>query len=384
MTNWYHYFTWKTAAITFCRYLTIKYNAFYKFIDSEPEPPFFMFANHAHKHDPFLIGGHIQHPLNYMANVEAVSPFKAFWGHLIGVYGKKKGLPDYRAVKTTVSLIRANHAIGIFPEGDRSWDGRNTPVMPNAVDLLKKLRCPLRIVHLAGNYLSWPRWADFPRHGKIILTYRTIQADKIHEMSASELTNTINQILSQNDFSDPELNKIEYSGKNTAHGIARVLWLCPKCKNQDCLAGNLDIISCSVCGESWNIDANCRIAGGYGGFPNLQQWMDFQKNEAAEGIKTIPTGQHITKTKNISFSILDPRSDNQTEKGSLFLFSTHLEFRPLNNTSPVITVPLSEIKYYIDNFNHSFIFGNEKTRYKVFFYGQSALKFITMLDALKI
>ena len=378
MTEWYHHLVWRFVSLTICPPLVKNYNIKYNFRDKEPQAPFLFLANHSHKDDPYMAGKVMQHPINYMANVEGVNKIKAFFGKGLGVFGKKKGLPDASALKKTFSLIRSGHVVGIFPEGDRSWDGEMIGVPENIPALIKKLNVPLRVAHLRGNYLSFPRWAIFPRKGRIEIDYHTIMPDDYSHLTNQELHKLLSDLLYQNDVKDVSLQDIEFKGSNLTAGIERFLWHCPKCHSLDSISGTGTTFSCSSCHSSWETDGNQRIVSGpETGFVDLKDWNDWQASSVNDIFKS--SGDLVTEAKNIRASIFENDNEQEYARGDLLLFKEQVVFSPFDDSEP-LTIKLKEITYYIDNFNKSFLLGNKNKRYKFYFNGQNALKWIQFLQ----
>ena len=140
MATWYQNTVWRILKTLLFKKLRNKYNMSAIFHDEEPSPPFILMANHSHIRDPQMIGAYMKNTINYMANVEGVSGFQRFIAKLVGAYGKQKGAPDIKALKMTIDLLKDGHVVGIFPEGDRSWDGETAAFIPGSAVLAKKYK----------------------------------------------------------------------------------------------------------------------------------------------------------------------------------------------------------------------------------------------------
>jgi 1-acyl-sn-glycerol-3-phosphate acyltransferase len=62
------------------------------------------------------------------------------------------------AVRNAIRVVQQGHILGIFPEGERSWDGRMLPFKQGAMRLVLALGQPVIPVGISGAYGLMPRW----------------------------------------------------------------------------------------------------------------------------------------------------------------------------------------------------------------------------------
>ena len=179
MAKWYHRASW-TLLRELCSPSLIEITRSKRGASSAcPSRPFFLMADHANALDPYILGSFSRSPIRYMANVEGVHPFKGLFAELVGAYGRRKGASDMAALRATFELARSGDAIGIFPEGDRSWDGSSSAIRPGAGKLARRLGLPLVLAMQMGNYLSHPRWAAESRRGRWSVDFAVYDADEL-------------------------------------------------------------------------------------------------------------------------------------------------------------------------------------------------------------
>jgi 1-acyl-sn-glycerol-3-phosphate acyltransferase len=224
-----------------------------------PSEPFLLMADHANALDPYAIGAFIDRPLRYMANIEGVHPLKGLLAGLVGAYGRRKGARDIAAIRETLRLARSGESIGIFPEGDRSWDGASAPIKPGVGRLAKRLGLPLVLARQKGNYLAHPRWASERRRGPWDIEFIVYEADELARMSDGLVDAIVAAAIAKDEIKDAIEEGRTFSGRNLAEGIGRLLWLCPVCGKADGISGRGDRIGCRRCGALWELDANCRV-----------------------------------------------------------------------------------------------------------------------------
>ncbi|MDA3812171.1 MAG: lysophospholipid acyltransferase family protein [Spirochaetaceae bacterium] len=380
MARWYQNFFWRLLKMFYIPGLRKKYNVEAVFHDKEPTPPFILMANHSHKSDPYMVGGYMKHTVNYMANIDGVSNFQRKLADLVGAYGKKKGAPDFKALKHTIELIKGGHAVGIFPEGDRSWDGETAEFIPGSVSMAKKYKIPIRIASLHGNYLSMPRWADFPRKGRVHIDFFTITKEEVAATETYVIESKIKSILHHDDIKSEKNKNINFEGEGFAEGIQRLLWICPACGKQDTLYGLGNDIKCSNCQNLWTLDGSLKISPiGIQG-DDLKDWAVWQKQE----MKKICDDQNnnlLTETKNIKLAEIVNREVVNPCVGDIQLYHDRVEFHC--ESCEKITFNIELVAHYIDNFNKVFEFDYDPKRYRILFEGKNASKWIFCLDYLK-
>ncbi|HAK44791.1 MAG TPA: hypothetical protein DCO79_02565 [Spirochaeta sp.] len=380
MAKWYQDAMWSVLRKILGPKMIKNYNMQAVFHDEEPEPPFILMGNHSHKFDPYMVGYYMKNTVNYMANIEGVSALQRKLSDLVGAYGKKKGASDFKAIKDTVEMLRSGGVVGIFPEGDRSWDGETAAFIPGTAMLAKKYKVPIRVARLTGNYLTQPRWADNPRRGRVLIDFYTISAEEIASTSVKETEKKIFDMLNQDDIKNPLNNDIEFKGENLASGIQRILWLCPECGEQDTLSGDGDDIVCSSCGSKWRINGSLKTSPEGKQGNDLKDWLVWQEEE----MKKLCDGAGdsvLTKTENIVLSELVDHKMIKPCRGNMMLYADRIEF--MSEECENVTFANEFLVHYIDNFNKVFEFDYEKKRYRILFDGKNASKWIFFLNYLK-
>ena len=81
----------------------------------------------------------------------------------------KRGEADSKAIREALRRLELGAAVLLFPEGTRSEDGEVQELKRGALLLLRKARCPVLPVALAGTGEAFPRTRTFPRLGGVRL-----------------------------------------------------------------------------------------------------------------------------------------------------------------------------------------------------------------------
>ncbi len=147
--------------------------------------------NHQTYADPPLVSIPVRRPVYYMA-----------WSRLfdIPVFNRVirmlRAFPvdidarDARATREAVRLLQRGAALMIFPEGERTADGRLRRFKPGAFRLAVSLAVPVLPVTIVGGNDAWPPGRMLPRRGHITITYHpALRADSTMDarMAARDL-----------------------------------------------------------------------------------------------------------------------------------------------------------------------------------------------------
>lgn len=411
MPAWYQDAAWRILRGIRGQSLLAGYNVSARFVDPEPGESYVLLSNHAHRLDPWVVGSLLSRTIRYMANLEGTNPAKAAFADLVGAYGKRKGAPDYAALKRTLDLGRAGETLGIFPEGDRTWDGRPAPLRPGMGKLLRVLDKPVLLARQEGSYLTGPRWAQTERIGRWTVEFRVLSRERVAEEAPEALERGIRDFLAADDLRNPSLREVRFECPAPAAGIGRLLWLCPSCGESDTVAGTGDRVSCRACGAEWTVDGNQRLEGGPGaggGFADLRDWTDFQRSrlaermaaaeslgvpaagpgpvpeprKAAESLPDPAGARSIAASEGVELRRRTPRGSEPFGRGRLELFRDALVFLPADGGARAAFDP-RRVLYFVDNFNNYCEYSYGSDRYRLVFRGGNAYKWIEALEALR-
>ncbi len=73
------------------------------------------------------------------------------------------------ALRRAGTLADRGYSTLLFPEGERTWDGRLLPFRPGVGVMVERLRLPVVPLLIRGLFEVWPRMAERPVHGKVRL-----------------------------------------------------------------------------------------------------------------------------------------------------------------------------------------------------------------------
>jgi 1-acyl-sn-glycerol-3-phosphate acyltransferase len=131
--------------------------------------------NHQTYADPPLVTIPVRRPVHYMAwsRLFDIPVFSRFI-RLLRAFPVDIDARDARATREAVRLLQRGAALMIFPEGERTTDGRLQRFRPGAFRLAVSLDVPVLPVTIVGGNDAWPPGRILPRRGRITITYHPI------------------------------------------------------------------------------------------------------------------------------------------------------------------------------------------------------------------
>jgi 1-acyl-sn-glycerol-3-phosphate acyltransferase len=189
--------------------------------------PGFIFGNHSNYYDPFLLNVWLydEPTAGVMTREQFHKTIPAMFMDSVGIVPTSKYVPEPMVIRSVLKMIEQLRLIVIFPEGGRRWDGRPKPLIESTLKLFYKMNIPVYPVQLHGSYLSWPRWADFPRLSKTEIHFlKPINPSSYtdYDNFASDCRNTMNF----DEYNPPE-GVMPLYGYKPASGIHHLLYRCP-------------------------------------------------------------------------------------------------------------------------------------------------------------
>ncbi len=89
----------------------------------------------------------------------------------LGAFPVRRYRVDPQAVRTTLRLLDAGEMVAVYPEGERSWDGRLQPFRLGTLRLLLAADVPVVPCVVSGSYELWPRWSRRIGRGPVTVRF---------------------------------------------------------------------------------------------------------------------------------------------------------------------------------------------------------------------
>jgi 1-acyl-sn-glycerol-3-phosphate acyltransferase len=222
-------------------------------------------ANHQCLFDPIWIYAMLRRPVYFAASEDLFR--KRLLAPLIrwfGAFPKRKATSDISALRSIFTIARTGGLVGVFPEGVRTWDGRNVPLNPAIARLIRKLDIPVFVCRLEGAYFAYPRWARrwrrIPVRGVFSRLYDAGGLPRDDGLILQDIAREIRTPDYDISFDPPRFRQ-----RGLAVNVTKVLYRCPSCGTMEGLKlvrpFSTNRVECSSCFSSWTIDATCRLCG---------------------------------------------------------------------------------------------------------------------------
>lgn len=344
---------WSFTRATFCKVLASRFrHALEEGSDPEPAPPFIVVSNHGNFFDPWIVGRYQRVALHIMMNDDGFrgGPVSRWYLNAIGAFPKKKGASDLKAMKSTLSFLKAGEPVIIFPEGQATWDGETAPIYGGIERMVKRAKCSLVVFRVRGGFLTKPWWSHSSRKGSIAVRRTVYSPQELAKMEADEILKIIQDGIYNNDILAQENLSIPFLGKNLAMGTTRLLWVCAHCRKTDTLTAEGDILTCGACGGTWRVDAHCHLhpAPGFEDTPDdLHTWHRHDKDLAREAIAAAGETDVLCSNKGVAMHGENDEGLFETlGTGALSLTRETLCFEPVDG-GEASTWPVADLQNFV-------------------------------------
>jgi 1-acyl-sn-glycerol-3-phosphate acyltransferase len=128
----------------------------------------FVLVNHQSALDPFIIGAYWDRRIAFLTKSTSFAHWfpRIFLRWVMGL-PTTRYQTDPTIIPAIKSLLKQGIKIGIFPEGERCWDGRMQAFKLSVIKLLMASRETIYIIVLKNAFRFWPRWSKLPHRAKI-------------------------------------------------------------------------------------------------------------------------------------------------------------------------------------------------------------------------
>ena len=294
--------------------------------------PYLVLANHNTDLDPGLVALSFPQQMYFVASEHV---YRAGFASKVLRYvfepiAKRKGTSDTVTVMKSIRALREGKNVCLFPEGQKSFNGRTGEIHLATGKLVKASKASLITYKLEGGYFTTPRWGYGIRkgkmHGSIVNIYDPETLDKL---SAEEITDIIIKDLYEDAYEKQNESPIAYKGKNLAKGLEHSLCVCQSCKKLDTLSSIKNKVFCNECGFSTTLDKY-----GYfdenSKFKTVAQWDDFQQEELKKFVEDKKSGVSTFLFENTDSTLKSVKAEHQEENlgtGTFSMFTDKFIFR---------------------------------------------------------
>jgi len=300
------------------------------------KPPYLLIPNHATPLDPFFVSYFVPRPVHWVtADGNMRTTLMRFILSLVGSIPKAKSIPDMETVGLIMDIARKRKGVvGVFAEGQATWNGRTMPLIESTGKLIRLLKVPVVAVILKGAYLSLPRWSWGWRRGRIKVEYRLVMDGReAGARDSAESLAIVAAAIDHDDCARQAALRQPYRGFNRAQRLELALFLCPRCRESGTMRSSGSRIACRACGaaarmDPWGVLHDEGVPGiGFRGIPDWDAWQAeifpaLVSERAARGEKVISDGGAVL------LKGFRTRALHRLGLGRIELFGDRLIFKP--------------------------------------------------------
>lgn len=138
-------------------------------LDNEPRSGgLLVVANHASQVDGVVLGCSLNRPVHIMVKQEAfLNWFTGWFLRSCLSFPVNREHPEPSTIKHAFGILKGNAALGVFPEGTRSPNGRVRAFKSGAIRLAIKTRVPILPVYMSNTHRIMPPGAWLPQPAQI-------------------------------------------------------------------------------------------------------------------------------------------------------------------------------------------------------------------------
>ncbi|MEX1259152.1 MAG: lysophospholipid acyltransferase family protein [Gemmatimonadota bacterium] len=131
--------------------------------------PCILVPNHQSLLDPFLVQGVCPREVATMTkSTQFASPVIRWILGQVSAFPVRRYRVDPQTVRVLLRRLSEGKVVCVYPEGERSWDGRLQSFRRGTVRVLLRAGVPVIPVGIEGMYEVWPRWRARPRAGRTV------------------------------------------------------------------------------------------------------------------------------------------------------------------------------------------------------------------------
>ena len=254
-------------------------------------PPFLILANHVSNWDPLFLSSLAPQPVHHVtSDAQFRNPLMEKVLYLLGSIPKSKSRSDLDAVKSIFRIRETGGIIGLFPEGQRTWNGETLPILYPTAKLLKTLKIPVITAVIQGAYLSAPRWGRRRRLGPVSIRFgKGPDPEELRELDVPSLHRRMTELLEYNEFENQRQTETVFRSLAGAEYLERALFLCPQCRSLGTLRSSRGSFRCGSCGYGVRFTSRGLFTplGEAAIFPDIALWDRWQRTEFRKMLQTM-------------------------------------------------------------------------------------------------
>jgi len=354
---------------------------------SRTKGPYLIVSNHCTDLDALFLALCFKEPIYFVANdhILRLGLISKIITYLCSPIPILKSASDIKTIRDIRTLVDDGGSIGLFPEGNRTYNGSTTHIPVVTGKLAKLLKIPIVIYNLEGGYLTSPRWSSSDRKGKLGYQFkRTVDYEEYRNMSPEQIRELLEVELRMVAPDQLAVHPEKYKGKNLAENLERLLYKCPICLAYETIATSGDAGSCSNCGLDFIMNDKGYLEGDRLPFRTILDWDLWQREDLnLRGLPKRQEGQPIFEDQGETlYEIERAKKTIKKGEGSLALYKDRLVFKSgsglkiflLSDIIDMVIYGRQNLQFTLTN-SESYVLKNAKPR--------SAIKYVYHYNYLK-
>lgn len=314
-------------------------------------PPYILVPTHHGNLDPFMVNYFVPGQVYWVTGDGSMrSSIMKFLLSLVGSIPKSKAIPDLETVGWIVDVIRKRGGVvGIFAEGQASWDGHTQEIIPSTAKLIKLLKVPVVVAVLKGSFSSQPRWAWNHRPGFMEIEYKLVMSGAEAKAKAAEqILQELSEAMAYDEEEWRVNHPIRYRGSGRAKHLELALFMCPVCKHIGSMRSHINRLYCRSCGHVVRLSRDYRftsVGSSVPLFTTIRDWDIWQKTSFRSHIEMASQDKNAPIFSDNGVMVLRGHRTNPLRKhriGSIILYGNRIEIATL--TGERLVFPMSEIE----------------------------------------
>lgn len=269
--GFWRWLLWRALWTVYFLFFAIRFRQRWEGLDwPRPEGPYLVLGNHSSTLDPAMTAWPLWRPIHFMASAALFRiPGLSSLISALGAFPKQKFVKDRGSVGKLIRLYRQGEIIVMYPEGTRTWDGRQIPIRPGTGRLVQKLGARVMICRNLTGWMLKPRWATYSRFVPLLMEYEgPIEFPK--GMSAEAINDELQRLITI----DTEREVPGFCwGWRTAYGLPEYLWACPSCyavEGLELVPRRGNHVRCKQCSAVWEVGVKGTLHSETAGVPSLR------------------------------------------------------------------------------------------------------------------
>jgi 1-acyl-sn-glycerol-3-phosphate acyltransferase len=245
-------------------------------------PPYLVLPNHVGYWDPFMVSIFVPQAIHWVA---ADANFRSrTLRRLLGLVGaipKAKAVTDFEAIRYILSVRESGGVVGIFAEGQRTWDGTTLPLLYSTAKLVRLMKAPVVTPIFLGGYFSHPRWSYKPRRGELTVRFKlALTAEEARSFTVDQIYERLSEALDHDDYAYQSSRMIRYQGRRIAEDLEHSLFVCPDCRGIGTMRSRVSYYRCRRCGYAVRYTETGFLTSDEGPhFSTIRDWHRWQLEE---------------------------------------------------------------------------------------------------------